>query len=126
MGTESSIEGNKNMKIWKTTLQGLIEEAGGPIYVVATQAGSISEIAEKGGVPTVAFAVSAAGFNREGRVVELRIQQPHVISLFEAEVKRAAEANSTVLADLKARLSGLGVEIRDGAISDQPVTGHLE
>lgn len=114
------------MKIWKTTLQGLIEEVRGPIYITATQVGSVSETAGRGSVPAVAFAVWAAGFNREGRVVELRIQQPRVISVFDEEVARTARANSAVLADLKARLSGIGVEIRDGAISEEPVIGTLE
>jgi hypothetical protein len=116
----------KDMKIWKTTLQGLIEEVIGPIYITATQVGSVSESPGNGSIPTVAFAVWAAGFNSEGRVVELRIQQPRVISVFDEEIARTARANSVVFADLKKRLQGIGVEIRDGAISEQPVIGTLE
>lgn len=114
------------MKIWKTSLLGLIEEVNGPIYVISTEIKTKSGRADDGGFPLTVFSVSAAGLNGEGRVVELRIQQPAVISLFDEEVRRAAVASATALADLKTRLKALGVEIRDGAISEKPVIGCLE
>ena len=58
--------------------------------------------------------------------MELRIQQKPLVAYFEGEVRSAAERNAAVLADLKARLVGLGFEIRDGAISQTPVLGGLE
>jgi hypothetical protein len=48
------------------------------------------------------------------------------IALFDEEVRCAAYASSTALNDLRARLTALGIEIRDGAISDRPVIGCLE
>ena len=114
------------MKIWKTSLQGLIEEAKGPIYIILTETKVQSRTGDSGGFPLVIFSVSAAGFNNDGRVVELRIQQPPAIALFDEEVRCAAHASSAALNDLRSRLTGLGIEIRDGAISDKPVIGCLE
>lgn len=114
------------MKIWKTSLQGLIEEAQGPIYIISTETRVQSGTGESGGFPLVIFSVSAAGFNNDGRVVELRIQQPPAIALFDEEVRRAAQVSAATLDDLRSRLTALGIEIRDGAISDKPVIGCLE
>jgi len=115
------------MKIWKTSLQGLIEEAKGPIYIISTETKVQSRTGDSsGGFPLVIFSVSAAGFNNDGRVVELRIQQPPAIALFDEEVRCAAHASSAALNDLRSRLTALGIEIRDGAISDKPVIGCLE
>ena len=115
------------MKIWKTSLQGLIEEAKGPIYIISTETKLQSRTGDSGdGFPLVIFSVSAAGFNKDGRVVELRIQQPPAIALFDEEVRCAAHASSAALNDLRSRLTALGIEIRDGAISDKPVIGCLE
>ena len=113
------------MKIWKTSLQGLIEEAQGPIYIISTETRVQSGL-ESGGFPLVIFSVSVAGFNSDGRVVELRIQQPPAIPLFDQEVRRAAQVSAATLDDLRSRLTALGIEIRDGAISDKPVIGCLE
>jgi hypothetical protein len=114
------------MKIWKTSLQGLIEEAKGPIYITSTETKVQSRAGDSSGFPLVIFSVSAAGFNSDGRVVELRIQQPPVIAVFDEEVRCAACASSAALNDLRGRLTTLGIEIRDGAISDKPVIGCLE
>ena len=113
------------MKIWKTSLQGLIEEAKGPIYITLIETKVQSRAGDSSGFPLV-ISVSAAGFNSDGRVVELRIQQPPVIAHFDEEVRCAAYASSAALNDLRGRLTTLGIEIRDGAISDKPVIGCLE
>jgi hypothetical protein len=114
------------MKIYKSNLQGLIEELKGPVYITATQQNSQAKIGAQDTIPCAVFGVSAAGFNAEGRVIELQLRQPSVIALFDEEVRQAAAANSRVLADLKARLTELGFEVRDGAISAEPVIGSLE
>ncbi len=114
------------MKIYKSNLQGLLEEVKGPVYVMAIQRSSATCIGEKDTAPTLLFGVSAAGFNTEGRVVELRIEQAPVITFFNEEVRHTATANGRVLADLKARLTALGFEVRDGAISTEPVIGTIE
>jgi len=46
--------------------------------------------------------------------LSLKIQLPAAIALAEEEVKRAATGNAQVLSDLRARLTGLGFEVRDG------------
>ena len=48
-------------------------------------------------------------------VIELKIEQPAAIAFAEEEVNQAAAAgNAQVLSDLRARLLGLGLEVRDG------------
>ena len=47
-------------------------------------------------------------------VIELKIEQPAAIAFAEEEVKRAAAGNAQALSDLRARLPGLGLEVRDG------------
>jgi hypothetical protein len=111
---------------YKSSLQGLVEELKGPVYVTATQQQSRARIGEQDAIPCVVFGVSAAGFNAEGRVIELQLRQPSVITLFDEDVRQASAANARVLADLKARFTGLGFEVRDGAISTEPVIGVLE
>jgi hypothetical protein len=113
------------MKIYKSNLQGLLEEVKGPIYMIALQRPSATPIGERDAAPSMLFEVSAAGFNTEGRVVELRIEQPSVIAFLEDEVSHTARANARVLADLKSRLTTL-FEVRDGAISAAPVIGTIE
>jgi len=46
--------------------------------------------------------------------LSLKIEQPAAITFAEEEVKRAATGNAQVLSDLRARLTGLGLEVRDG------------
>ncbi len=46
--------------------------------------------------------------------MSLKIEQPAAIAFAEEEVKRAATGNAQVLSDLRARLTGLGLEVRDG------------
>ena len=46
-------------------------------------------------------------------MIELKIEQPAAIAFAEEEVRRAAAGNAQVLSDLRARLPGLGLEVRN-------------
>lgn len=107
------------MKIWKSDLQGLLEEVVGPLYLTAA-----SE--NRGGqLPTSTFYVSVAGWNRENHICELRIQRPPVVSQIREEVHEECTANRKTFDEIKARLDALGREYRDGFISDAPMGGSL-
>jgi len=60
---------NETIKIWKSNLQGLLEEVVGPVYFFGASATS------NGQIPMTTFYVSVAGFNNEGQFCELRIPQ---------------------------------------------------
>jgi hypothetical protein len=47
-------------------------------------------------------------------MTELKIEEPAALAFAEDDVKRAAAGNAQVLSDLRARLPGLGLEVRDG------------
>ena len=61
---------NDTIKIWKSNLQGLLEEVVGPANLFGASATSTGQI------PMTTFYVSVAGFNNEGKLCELRIPQP--------------------------------------------------
>jgi hypothetical protein len=106
-------------KIWKSDLQGLVEEAKGPIYLMGASRSTHAQL------PMVQYYVAAAGFNAEGRVCELQIQQPPVMSHFQEMTRPVFEKNQQVFDEIKARLAGLGREVRDGLVSTQPLDGVL-
>jgi hypothetical protein len=109
------------MKIWKSDLQGLLEEIppSSPLYVGAS-------VEHRGGeIPMSMFYVSVAGFNEFGHCCELRILRQDVPSAFTGELKKEREANLKTLDEIKARLDALGRSYRDGTISDTPVGGTL-
>lgn len=113
------------LKIWKTDLQGLIEDAVEPVYVIAL-AEKIPVKFGDGELEMFQFSVSVTAFNEGGRALELRIPQPRVPAMFENEVEKARGANSKMLAEVRARLASLDVICRDGIVSDKPVCGSLE
>ena len=53
------------IKIWKSNLQGLVEELNGPVYLTATQTRSQTIVEGQNALPTVVFSVAVAGFNAE-------------------------------------------------------------
>jgi hypothetical protein len=112
-------------KIWKTDLQGLLEEAVAPVYVIAL-AEKIPAKFGDGELEMVQFSVSVTAFNEDGRALELRIPQLRVPAIFESEVEKGRRANSKVLEEVKSRLRSLNVTCRDGIVSDKPVCGSLE
>jgi len=107
------------IKIWKSNLQGLLEEVVGSVYVFGASATS------NGQIPMTTFYVSVAGFNNEGKLCELRIPQPCVPALLGGERAKAYEENQRVLDEVKKRLHGLDREVRDGLIGSEPVAGTL-
>ena len=110
---------NDAIKIWKSNLQGVLEEVVGPVYLFGASATSNGQIA------MTTFYVSVAGFNTEGNVCELRIPQPSVPALLGDERVEASKENQRVLDEVRARLNGLEREIRDGLIGSEPVAGTL-
>jgi hypothetical protein len=73
---------NDTIQIWKSNLQGLLEEVVGPVYLFGASATS------NGQIPMTTFYVSVAGFNNEGQVCKLRIPQPFVPALLAGERTR--------------------------------------
>lgn len=114
-----------NLKVWKTNLQGLLEEAVTPVYVIALAERIPAKFGD-GELEMVQFSVSATAFNEGGCALELRIPQPRVPAMFENEVEKARRANSKMFAEVRARLGSLNVICRDGIVSDKPVCGSLE
>jgi len=110
---------NHTIKIWKSNLQGLLEEVVGPVYLFGASTTS------NGQIPMTTFYVSVAGFNNEGKVCELRIPQPSVPALLGDERPKAYKENQRILEEVRARLNGLNRETRDGLIGTEPVAGVL-
>ena len=110
---------NDTIKIWKSNLQGLLEEVVGPVYLFGASATS------NGQIPMTTFYVSVAGFNNEGNVCELRIPQPSVPALLGDERAKVYKENQRVLDEIRARLNGVEREVRDGLIGSEPVAGTL-
>lgn len=111
-------------KIYKSNLQGLLEEISrpGPVYITSTQRTEPGN----GGLVIITFAVEIAGWNTNDRVVELYVEQPAVLAMADRDVDGAAGRNRRNYDDLKYRLVQLDYEVRDGAISDKPVRGGIE
>jgi hypothetical protein len=110
---------NDAIKIWKSNLQGVLEEVVGPVYLFGASATS------NGQIPMTAFYVSVAGFNNEGNVCELRIPQPSVPALLGDERVKAYKENQRVLDEVRERLNGVEREVRDGVIGRELVAGTL-
>jgi hypothetical protein len=108
-------------RIWKSNLQRLLEEMReGPLYLMP-----MSET-RNGEIPTVVFSVAVTGFNREGRIAELRIAQPPVPAQLEEEVRKRNRGNAETLEELKRRLRGLDRTRQDGTVGSTPVFGSLD
>lgn len=113
------MKNNDGFKIWKTDLQGLVEEVKGPIYLMGASRSTHAQL------PMVQYYVAAAGFNAENHICELQIQQPPVMSHFQEMTRPSYEKSQQVFEEIKSRLQGLGREVRDGLISTEPLDGVL-
>jgi hypothetical protein len=78
---------NDTIKIWKSNLQGVLEEVVGPVYLFGASATS------NGQITMTTFHVSVAGVNNEGQVCELRTPRPFGPALVSGERARAYEEN---------------------------------
>ena len=111
--------------IWKSTLQGFLEEAVGPVYLIAVSERNTATLGN-GSMDMLTFVVYLTGFNELNRPVGLRLPRPPVPALFETHVEREHQANQAVLRDVRARLDKLSRPYRDGMVSDKPVAGELD
>jgi len=105
------------IKIWKSNLQGLLEDVVGPVSLFGASATS------NGQIPTTTFYVSVAGFQQRRYVCELRIPQPSVPALLAGERPKACKENQRVLDEASARLNGVEREVREGLIGSEPLAG---
>ena len=94
------------MKIWKSTLQGFLEEAVGPVYVIAVAERGTAALGN-GAMDMTTFIVYLTGFNEENRPLGLRLSRPAVPSLFQSDVEREHQANLAVLREVRSRLAKL-------------------
>ena len=116
----------KTMTIWKSNLQGFLEEAVGPVYVISLSERSTAPIGGNGSMEMVTFVVCLSGLNEQNRPLTLRLPRPAVPALFEADVEREHQVNLDVLQDVRFRLDKLSRSYRDGIVSDKPIAGELE
>jgi hypothetical protein len=114
------------MKIWKSNLQGFLEEAAVPVYMIAISERSTATVGSSSSMDMVTFAVCLTGFNEQNRPLALRIPRPAVPLVFQEDVERERQANLAVLEDLRNRLANLSREYRDGMVSDNPISGVLD
>lgn len=115
------------MKIYKSSLQELLNEALAPFYICNFCEFSGSDIRWRTAKVTV------AAFNEEDRVCELVLSTqpvPHFdVEGAKKQQQQADEWEKEIRARLKALddgLSGDSFEIRDGRISDQQVLGGID
>jgi hypothetical protein len=113
------------MTIWKSTLQGFLEEAVGPVYVIAVAERSTATLGN-GTMEMTTFLVYLTGFNQENRPLGLRLPRPAVPSVFQTDVEREHQANLGVLREVRSRLEKLSRPYRDGILSDKAVAGELD
>ncbi len=116
----------RTVKIWKSNLQGFLEEAVDPVYLVGISERSTPSIGDTGSMEMITFAVCLTGFNEQKQPLELRIARHRVPLVFQEDVQREHEANLAVLQDIGARLSALCRECRDGMVGDKPIAGNLD
>src|SRR2546423_430145 len=81
------------MKIWKSNLQGLLEEVTGPLYVIAACSNSMSKDEQLGQLEFATFYIAVAGFNSDGHVCELRVYRQAMPSMFTEDVNTEMQAN---------------------------------
>jgi hypothetical protein len=115
-----------DMKIWKSNLHAFLEEAVGAVYVIGVSERTTATLGGNGSMEMVTFAVCLTGFNEQKQPLELRIARPHAAVVFQEDVEREHQANLAVLHDIRARLSALCRECRDGIVGDKPITGSLD
>lgn len=114
------------MKIWKSNLHGFLEEAVDPVYTIGVSERTTATLGDNGSMEMVTFAVCLTGFNEQKQPLELRIARPRVAVVFQEDVEREHQANLAVLHDIRARLSTLCRQYRDGMVGDKPITGSLD
>ena len=103
------------MKIWKTSLQGLLEEIVGPLYLsVLSQRARDSA----GTVDLITYYVALSGFNQAGHAIELRLERPPVPTLFQEDCEREMKENQQTASEVKERLDALGRLYLDGVLSE--------
>lgn len=107
------------IKIFKSDLTSLISECRPPFYLsnFRTHVG--------GDIPTLVYTVTVAGFNPQGRVCELVLSTGQAWAYDDAENLKARKWADDAEKEVRARLAGLELEIRDGRISESPVQGGL-
>lgn len=113
------------MTIWKSTLQGFLEEAVGPVYVIALAERGTATLGN-GAMDMTTFLVCLTGFNEANRPLGLRLLRPAVPSVFQDDVEREHQANSAVLREVRSRLEKLARPYRDGIVSAKAVAGELD
>ena len=115
------------MKIWKPTLESLLNEAFAPVYL---QLFSVRRNMNLGGgsLPMVAWYISAAGWNDEERLVEWRAQVTPEMPATAPDLPELREAQEKAL-QVKQRILGIlsskEIETREGSVSDEAVLGDL-
>jgi hypothetical protein len=108
------------MKIYKSNLQELLNEALPPFYLFNFAEWTHSKTSVR------AVKVSLAGYNQENRICELVLSTMTVWDFDDAGKAAQARAADQLEQELRSRLKALSLEIRDGRISDEPVIGALD
>lgn len=79
------------MKIWKPTLESLLNEVFAPVYLQLFSVQRTISFAG-GSLPMAAWHISVAGWNEEDRLVEWRAQVTHEIPLSAPDLPDLREA----------------------------------
>ena len=108
------------MKIYKSSLQELLNEAFAPFYLCNFTEFSGSEIRWR------TIKVTVAGFNEEDRICELVLSTQPVPEFHPEGAKKQQQQADEWEKEIRARLKALEFEIRDGRISDQQVLGGID
>ena len=109
------------MKIYKSTLAQLLNEARPPFYL------SNSRTMMDGKLPQCLWTVQLSGRNQEGEMCELYLQTGAVYAFDQNGCNLAQKQSETWTQELRTRLEALNLEIRDGRVSEnQPMAGIIE
>lgn len=108
------------MKIFKSTLAQLLNEAKPPFYL------SCNRMIQAGKLPQATWTVSLAGLNELGQMCELFLQTGVVFIFDQNGCGLAQKQAEAWTAELRTRLEALNLEIRDGRVSEEPMVGVIE
>lgn len=108
------------MKIYKSTLSQLLNEAKPPFYL------SYNRITVNAKLPQLIFTVQLSARNEQGEMCELYLSTPTVYAFDEHNSKLAHQQAQTWANELRTRLEALHLEIRDGRVSEEPMAGVIE
>lgn len=109
------------MKIYKSTLAQLLNEAKPPFYL------SCNRFTIDGKLPQCKWTVQLAGRNEGGEMCELYLATPVVFAFAQDHCKLALHQANLWAAELRTRLEALGMEVRDGRVSEnEPMEGVIE